>query len=260
MMTCFASLVTKLSIPLLLSITTLLILPPSGLAQETVFPSTEQPRSRSLSFLPTVDCQDTPSWRIYYVSPGSITGQYLFCHDNEVECYFKGTIGNKGYIPDAPASEHCCKCKLGCAGFCLASPEISDDGEKETEDPSAVTYIVIGVAAVVCCIASIRANQRIRMQHELSSTRRTMSERRRQRLQSDLADSPPTPTRDEQIWSKFYFQRVLPDKSRTALETRAALQSGEQETTPPDSSVRPDNSNAALEESPQNEDEENLAG
>eukprot|EP00980_Cylindrotheca_fusiformis_P000516 scaffold125_cov109-Cylindrotheca_fusiformis.AAC.6 len=88
-----------------------------------------------------------------------------------------------------------------------------------------------------------------------------MSERRRQRLQSDLADSPPTPaTRDEQIWSKFYFQRVLPDKSRTALETRAALQSGEQETTPPDSSVRPDNNNAALEESPQNEDEENLAG
>eukprot|EP00980_Cylindrotheca_fusiformis_P012709 scaffold3107_cov126-Cylindrotheca_fusiformis.AAC.5 len=103
-----------------------LILPPSGLAQETVFPSTSEQPSQSPSFLPTVDyCQETPSWRIYYVSPGSITGQYLFCHDNEVECNFKGAIGNKGYIPDAPASEHCCKCKQGCDGVCHDSPSQS---------------------------------------------------------------------------------------------------------------------------------------
>eukprot|EP00980_Cylindrotheca_fusiformis_P000513 scaffold125_cov109-Cylindrotheca_fusiformis.AAC.3 len=276
MMTNFASLVTKLSIPLLLSITMVLILPSSGWAQETFSPSTEQ-ASPPPSFLPTIDCQDTAGWRIYYASPGSTTGQYLFCHDNEVECNFKGAIGNMGYIPDALAFDHCCKCKQGCDGFCSASPESSYD--KDKEDPSVVeeeegsnvgTYVVIGAVAVVCCITCVKINQRsTQMQQALSSTRQTMSERRRQRFQSRVAGSPVTPTittnpaRDEQILIKFYFQRVLPDKSRTALESRAAIRSGEQEAMPTDSPVLPQNSTAVLERlqsGEPNEDEENLAG
>eukprot|EP00980_Cylindrotheca_fusiformis_P000514 scaffold125_cov109-Cylindrotheca_fusiformis.AAC.4 len=272
MMTNFASLVTKLSIPLLISLTTVLILPSSGWAQETVFP-TEQP-SGSPNVWPTIDCQDTPSWRVYYTYPGCVTGQYFSCNSEEVECNFKGAIGNKGYIPDAPASEHCCKCKQGCNGFCDASPDKEDPiAKEEKEGPRVVNYIVIGAVAVVCCITCVRANQRkMRMEQELSSTRQTMSERRRQRLQSELAGSPTTPptlARDEQILIKFYFQRVLPDKSRTALEKRAAIQSSEQETMPPDSQVFPDNSleNAQAGEQERapspilpNEDEENLAG
>eukprot|EP00980_Cylindrotheca_fusiformis_P000515 scaffold125_cov109-Cylindrotheca_fusiformis.AAC.5 len=358
MMTYFASLVTKLSIPLLLSTTTVLMLPPSGFAQETTLPLTDRP-SRSPSFVPTgvpssttiappsfppavLACQDTPNWRFYDFG---FESEVRFCDDDEVDCtYTFGSITQDVYARDAPASEHCCKCKEGCDGLCdivptpalppsnlapvtsvpsamtptptsycydtlgysfcnnnktkcnsarasehcckckaacnglcFTSPDFSQDGDKEKEGPSAVTYIVIGAVAVVCCITCVRANQRsMQMQQALSSTRQTMSERRRHRLQSDLSGSPTTPAtpaRDEQILIKFYFQRVLPDKSRTALETRAAIQSGEQEAMPPESPVLPDNGTAALESVqageqvgapsptlPISEDEENLAG
>eukprot|EP00980_Cylindrotheca_fusiformis_P012708 scaffold3107_cov126-Cylindrotheca_fusiformis.AAC.4 len=294
-MTYFASLFTKLSIPELLSITTVLMLPPSGLAQET----TDQP-SQSPNFVPTgvpsfttiaplafqpavLACQDTPNWRFYDFGFDS---KVRFCDDDEVYCtYTFGSVTQDVYALDAPASKHCCKCKEGCDGLCGGvppttsppSPETvfdcqdpprylfcNNNENKEKEGPSAVSYIVIGAVAVLCCIGFARVKQgSMQRQRALSSTRQTMSDRRQQRFQFQLASSPTkptTPARDEQILIKFYFQRVLPDKSRTALETRAALQSGGQETAPPESSVRPDNSTTALEQTPQNEDEENLAG
>eukprot|EP00980_Cylindrotheca_fusiformis_P022648 scaffold9527_cov101-Cylindrotheca_fusiformis.AAC.1 len=100
------------------------------------------------------------------------------------------------------------------------------------------------------------------MQRASSSTRQTLPERRRRLLRSELGYSrtrtPTTPTpveaptaaaRYEQILIKFYFQRVLPDESRTAHETTTAAvaQSGEQVAMPPESPVLPDTNTAALE-------------
>eukprot|EP00980_Cylindrotheca_fusiformis_P012707 scaffold3107_cov126-Cylindrotheca_fusiformis.AAC.3 len=258
-------------------------LPPSGLAQSpeatTLAPASVPSRMttaplRSQSDSPAVlRCQDTPGWRISAAYNG-VDG-YYFCSDPEVECYFKGTVvgSDSSARDDALASDHCCKCKTGCDGLCYVTfNEFLRNDEEEEEGSIEGTYVVIGAMVVVCCLTwcfvFMKTNQRANLrttqiQQDLSSTRQTMSERRRQRLQSQLAGqtaptiTPPTalpvedPTaaRYEQILIKFYFQRVLTDKSRTALKIRA-LHSGEQETKPPDSSVRPDNSTTALEQTP----------
>eukprot|EP00980_Cylindrotheca_fusiformis_P000511 scaffold125_cov109-Cylindrotheca_fusiformis.AAC.1 len=232
----------------LLNILVVLMLSPACLAQETIFPSTTPPPSPAIATIapaaapssslpsdsPATDfCENTPGWRYYAPFYGKYyEDQYLFCDDGAVDCYYSiGTIAtNEENSTDAPAYDHCCKCKVGCDDICGVAnydPYANDyDFDFGQQGPAAFVILVAGALAIACCIACIRFNQRnSRMQQELSSTRQTMSERRRQRLQSELASSPTTtstPTepsaRDEQILMKFYFQTVLPDNSRTPLE------------------------------------------
>eukprot|EP00980_Cylindrotheca_fusiformis_P029727 scaffold23790_cov166-Cylindrotheca_fusiformis.AAC.4 len=129
--------------------------------------------------------------------------------------------------------------------FPTPSPQgFVDDWERDPEGapgPTAfIPVIVVAIIVIMCCCAlCIITVRKTRMELASSAaTRRTTLERRRQRLQSERASVPTKPTsvdptvRKEQILTKFCFQTVLPDRSRTALESRS-VQSGKQEGSPP---------------------------
>eukprot|EP00980_Cylindrotheca_fusiformis_P001361 scaffold340_cov96-Cylindrotheca_fusiformis.AAC.2 len=114
-----------------------------------------------------------------------------------------------------------------------------------------ILFIVVAILVIMCCcVLCFVFVRRHRMEQASLATRQTTLERHRARLQSERASVPTTPTpvdptvRKEQILTKFYFQTVLPDNSRTAFES-GTVQSGKQE------GVKPP--------PPFNEDEENLA-
>eukprot|EP00980_Cylindrotheca_fusiformis_P029725 scaffold23790_cov166-Cylindrotheca_fusiformis.AAC.2 len=190
----------------------------------------EDTESYSPSVAPTiVICNNTPGWIYPVTFTDKVVGLDDYtCDDPQVVCSDVGSIGDFSFTYDKPASQHCCKCKEACtaAALCLEpastfSPTSSDgaDDGKMVSATIAVTIIIVVVIGFLCVKANREA---LENERDLSSTRHTMSERRREQATGRTeAEVPPAnnAARRQEILSQFCCQSVLPDRSNASLSS-----------------------------------------